>query len=83
MGGSSDAGGTVAETDFPPSKPAPAGTIEESANWGAFPFPDTPDKVMGGPSNGFPEGTLKDIALSGASGSQYATDPAAALSFPL
>ncbi|MEE9225875.1 MAG: hypothetical protein V3U68_06755 [Bacteroidota bacterium] len=28
---------------------------------------------MGGPSNGFPEGTLKDIALSGASGSQYAT----------
>lgn len=38
-------------------------------------FPSSPDSVMGGIDNGFPEGTLKEIAQSGYNGSQYVTDP--------
>ncbi|MFQ5847193.1 MAG: hypothetical protein ACE5IQ_05890 [Candidatus Methylomirabilales bacterium] len=40
-------------------------------------MPTTPDAVLG-----FPNGTLKGVALSGTNGSQYATDPAT-LTFPL
>ncbi len=80
--GSSDAGGTAVGTDYPPANPADPATIEESADWGSDGFPDTPDKVMGGASNGYPEGTLKSIALSGFDGSQWVTTPAA-LTFPL
>jgi hypothetical protein len=37
---------------------------------------------MGGTANGYPEGTLKTIALSGVNGSQYVTNPGL-LNYPL
>jgi hypothetical protein len=79
--GSSDIGGTVGGTDWAPSKPAKAGTV---ATFQTYPggYPSTPDSVMGGPSNGFSEGTLKAKAISGAGGSQYVTNPAL-LTYPL
>lgn len=43
--------------------------------------PLSPDSLMGGPLNGYPEGTLKAIAMSGAGGSQYTTNPAT-LTYP-
>lgn len=52
-------------------------------NW-SFPngYPTSPDSVMGGPNNGYPEGTLMQMAMSGLNGSQYVTDPAQ-LQYPL
>ncbi|GAB1442690.1 hypothetical protein MASR2M39_15260 [Ignavibacteriales bacterium] len=79
--GSSDIGGTVAGTDWGPSKPAKAGTV---ATFQVYPggYPSTPDSVMGGPANGYPEGTLKATAIAGTGGSQYVTNPAL-LTYPL
>jgi hypothetical protein len=48
--------------------------------WGAF--PSSPDSVLGGAAAGFPEGTLKAIAMSGLNGSQYVTNPGQ-LQYPL
>jgi len=45
-------------------------------------YPNTPDSVLGGSPNGFPAGTLKTLAQSGVSGSQYVTNPGA-LTYPL
>ena len=45
-------------------------------------FPTTPDEVIGGISKGYYEGYLKELAKSGAGGSQYATK-LNELSFPL
>ena len=81
QGGSSKIGGTNAATvDHAPKKPAHPSVIMENAP--ANSLPDSPDKVMGGGSNGYPEGTLKLIAQSGAGGSQYVTDPTL-LTYPL
>ncbi len=74
-GGGTDAGGTAGGIDYPPASPADPEVIEENADWGTDGFPDTPDEVMGGPSNGYPEGTLKLIAMSGFNGSQWVTNP--------
>jgi hypothetical protein len=81
-GGSSVLGGTPdAGIDIAPNKINTLPIIETGVT---FPdgFPDTPDKVLGGPDLGYPEGTLKSIAQSGYNGSQYVTDPST-LTFPL
>ena len=73
--GSSDIGGTYSGTDYAPSKPANSNAIKASATYSSGSYPDTPDKVLGGSAGGFPEGTLKNIAISGANGGQYVTNP--------
>lgn len=80
--GSSKIGGTKGSTDYAPSKPANSNAIKTSASFPSGSFPNTPDKVFGGSSAGFSEGTIKNFAISGANGSQYVTDPAD-LSTPL
>ncbi len=75
QGGSSDIGGTYSGSDYAPSKPANSHVVKTSASYPSGSFPDSPDKVFGGSSAGFPEGTLKNIAISGTNGSQYVTDP--------
>ncbi|GMU90281.1 MAG: hypothetical protein AMXMBFR49_24870 [Chlorobiota bacterium] len=80
--GNSKIGGTnTLGTNYSPSKTPPAGIIATSQ---VFPggFPLSPDSLMGGPLNGYPEGTLKAIAMSGAGGSQYTTNPGT-LTYPL
>jgi hypothetical protein len=70
IGGTSTAG-----VDYPmtfPENPA----IIEKYNWGGT-FPDSPDKILG-----YPEGTLKSIAMSKKDGSQYVTQ-ASKLTWPL
>lgn len=79
--GNSTIGGTVSSTDYLPSKPANPLTINQNQSW-PDEIHDTPDKVMGGPDAGYPEGTLKNAAISGFGGSQYVTDPAD-LTYPL
>jgi hypothetical protein len=72
--GSSDLGGTSGTTDFVPSNPGHPSIIAENQIYPGG-FPNSPDKVLGGALNGFPDGTLKSIAQSGLNGSQYITDP--------
>jgi len=79
--GNSTIGGTVSSTDYLPSKPANPLTINQNQSW-PDEIHDTPDKVMGGTDAGYPEGTLKNAAISGFGGSQYVTDPAD-LTYPL
>jgi hypothetical protein len=79
--GSSTIGGTAAGTDYPPSKPANANTVSYLQTYPGG-YPTTPDGIMGGSVNGYPEGTLKAIAVSGAGGSQYVTNPVN-LTYPL
>jgi len=77
--GTSTIGGTnIRGVDFAPSKPADTSIIRQSQT----PYPTSPDSVLGGPENGYPEGTLKAIAQSGIGGSRYTTDPST-LSYPL
>lgn len=79
QGGNSKIGGTnLATVDHAPKKPGDPSVMVTNAP--ANSLPDTPDKVMGGGANGFPEGTLKWIAQNG--GGQYVTDPAL-LTYPL
>ncbi len=80
--GASTVGGTNSlGTNYSPSKSPPASIVSTSQTYpGGFPL--SPDTLMGGPSNGYPEGTLKAIAMSGAGGSQYTTNPAT-LTYPL
>ncbi|MCK9426965.1 MAG: hypothetical protein M0Q21_13095 [Ignavibacteriaceae bacterium] len=80
--GSSDIGGTYSGTDYAPSHPANANAKKSSGTYPSGSFPDTPDKVLGGSSAGFSEGTLKNIAISHADGSQYVTNPSS-LTSPL
>lgn len=74
QGGSSDIGGTANGVDYTPDKPGNANIIKTNQVWPGG-YPGTPDSVLGGAVNGYPEGTLKAIAMSGAGGSQYATNP--------
>lgn len=72
--GNSKIGGTFSSTDYEPANPGNDNIkAENQAYTGGY--PDSPDKVFGGESNGYPEGTLKAFAQSGISGSQYLTDP--------
>ncbi len=77
---SCDVGGTKTGVDYAPSNPANPATI--ALNQPATGYPNTPDSAFGGPASGYPEGTLKAIAMSGVAGSQYTTDPAT-LQYPL
>ena len=61
-------GGTKDSVDYPLSYPANSNVVEQNYNWGGT-FPTSPDKILG-----YPEGTLKMIAKTGANGSQYVTD---------
>lgn len=80
--GTSDLGGTHLTTDYVPSHPADPNVILENQVWPGG-FPGSPDQVMGGPTKGFPEGTLKSIAQSGINGSQYVIDPTSLSGNPL
>jgi len=75
QGGSSDLGGTHLAIDYVPSSPGDPNVIMENQIWTGS-YPESPDEVLGGSANGFPEGMLKSIAQSGINGSQYVTDPA-------
>ncbi|MBI3189848.1 MAG: hypothetical protein HYZ33_04300 [Ignavibacteriales bacterium] len=81
--GNSKTGGTDSATrvDYAPSKPANIMTFKTNQIWPGG-YPGSPDSIVGGPSMGFAEGTLKAIAQSGINGSQYTTDPST-LRFPL
>jgi hypothetical protein len=79
--GNSMVAGTAAGADVAPTKCGYGSIVAENKVWpDGYPF--TPDRVMGGASNGFSEGTLKSIAQSGVNGSQYATNPST-LTYPL
>ncbi len=81
--GTSKTGGTdsASRVDYVPVKPANVKTYKTNAVWPGG-YPGSPDSILGGSSNGFPEGTLKSIAMSGINGSQYTTNPAT-LTYPL
>lgn len=78
IGSTNDAG-----VDFAPAKKVSGNSdyVLYNQTWPGG-YPDSPDKLLGGPSEGYPEGTLKSIAQSGANGSQYVSNPAF-LSYPL
>ena len=80
-GGNSKLGSTVGGTDYSPSKTENNNTRLEGQSYPGG-YPSTPDEVMGGASDGYPDGTLKSLAQSGIGGSQYVTNPSL-LSFPL
>ncbi len=80
-GGAAKLGGTVTGTDYVPKKAYEPGVIGENQVYPGG-YPTTPDLVFGGAANGYPEGTLKGIAKTGALGSQYVTDPST-LTYPL
>lgn len=79
--GNSKIGGTAVITDYSPTKPANSNAIAVGQSWPDG-YPGTPDSIMGGASNGFPEGMLKAIAQSGVNGSQY-SNTGTSLSYPL
>lgn len=81
QGGSSTIGGTAAGIDHAPAHPADLAVVSQLQTWPGG-YPGTPDSLLGGITGGFPEGTLKAIAQSGANGSQYATNPST-LTYPL
>lgn len=72
--GSSEIGGTANGIDYAPAKPGNPNIIKTNQIWPGG-YPGTPDSILGGATNGYPEGTLKAIAMSGIGGSQYATNP--------
>ncbi|MEK7671903.1 MAG: hypothetical protein AAB344_06765 [Bacteroidota bacterium] len=72
--GSSKIGGHFSGVDYVPAKPGNANIIATNSTWPDG-YPGSPDSVLGGTSQGFPEGTLKSIAQSGIGGSQYVTNP--------
>jgi hypothetical protein len=73
--GNSKVGGDVSGVDYVPSKPASSNSYAANQSYPGG-YPGTPDSVLGGSSAGYPEGTLKSIAQSGANGGQYVTNPA-------
>jgi len=83
QGGSVTVGGTDQTTniDYSPTNPADSKIIKTNQTW-AGGYPSSPDELLGGEQEGFPEGKLKSLAQSGISGSQYVTDPST-LTFPL
>lgn len=67
--------GTSDSLDYTPHRWSDGGfdfgpLTETGASWPAG-YPMSPDGVMGGAADGYPEGRLKEIARSGARGSQY------------
>jgi hypothetical protein len=73
---------TSPATDLVPAYPHDARTVETSSYWPNG-WPLTPDAALGGPANGFPEGTLKRMAQQNLiPGSRYVT-AWNQLSFPL
>lgn len=72
--GNSKIGGTYSGIDYTPSKPGSSDVIATNQTWPGG-YPGTPDSILGGAIKGYPEGTLKTIAMSGVGGSQYVTDP--------
>jgi len=81
-GGNSKIGGTSSVgTDLAPAKPENASIYGEHQVYPGG-YPNSPDSVLGGTANGYPPGFLKAFAKSGASGSQYTTDPSS-LAYPL
>ena len=72
MTSSANVGGTANGIDYvPQSPPDPNIVLQNQVYVGGY--PTTPDQVMGGPSFGYTEGTLKLIAQSGSGGSYYGT----------
>lgn len=79
--GNSHLGSTESGTDYTPAKVENNNVrLEEQSYPGGY--PSTPDGVLGGTAMGYPPGTLKSLALSGAGGSQYVTNPSL-LTYPL
>jgi hypothetical protein len=71
--GNSRIGGTnIGTVDITPAGNADTSIIRQHQ---PEPYPASPDSVMGGTVNGYPEGTLRSIAQSGINGSQYVTNP--------
>jgi hypothetical protein len=62
-------GGTNNYVDYPMTFPEIDEVIEENYEWDGG-FPESPDAILG-----FPEGTLKDAAISGEYGGQYLINP--------
>ena len=81
QGGNSSLGGTFLAEDIPLLRPADPRVIAELQSYPGG-YPTSPDSMLGGPAYGYPEGTLKSIAMSGVNGSQYVTNPTL-LSYPL
>lgn len=79
--GSSKVGGTLSSTDYAPSRPGSSNVIRTSQTYPGG-YPGSPDSILGGSSMGFAEGTLKAMAVSGANGGQYVTNPSL-LRYPL
>ncbi|MEI7812196.1 MAG: hypothetical protein WCJ01_07200, partial [Ignavibacteria bacterium] len=79
--GASTIGGTNLGVDIAPAKTGNEAIIKTSQPWPGG-YPSSPDSILGGPANGYPEGTLKAVAQSGINGSQYCTNPST-LHYPL
>ena len=80
--GASELGSTESGIDNAPAKVEDETVRLENQTYPGGVFPNTPDLVMGGDTNGYPPGTLKSVAISGDGGSQYVTDPST-LTYPL
>lgn len=83
--GSSTMGGTpdTPRVDVAPvGWPADSVVIRTNQTWPGGVYPGSPDSVFGGTAAGFPEETLKAIAMSGMGGSQHTTNPTT-LTYPL
>ncbi len=78
--GNAKIGGFDGTNSYAPSKNPDPNSYKENAP--STNVPKTPDEVFGGSKGGYPPGKLMDIAKSGASGSQYVTDPSK-LKYPL
>jgi hypothetical protein len=72
--GNDKIGGTnIYRTDFTPAGPGDTCVVREGQSGSGY--PGSPDSVLGGAANGYPEGKLKALAMSGVNGSRYVTDP--------
>ncbi len=82
QGGGSAVGGTsMFGVDHAPVSPGDTSVIRTGQTY-AGGYPTSPDSLLGGSAAGFPPGTLKALAQSHISGSQYVTDPST-LIYPL
>ena len=80
-GNSKIGGTTTGSVDIVPAKPEDPSIFMENQTF-TDGYPNTPDSVLGGTLNGYPQGTLKTMAQDGVSGSQYVSDPSL-LTYPL
>lgn len=74
-------GGTFNGVDYPPANPANPLIVQSFQTWPGG-YPTSPDSLMTALGFSIPEGTLKQVAQSGAGGSQYVTNPIL-LNYPL